>query len=113
MSNYISTIDYNGNTVICSKQQWFGHIVSNHGIMKENKAAVVETIQSPDTVHESQGYENRKVFFKTTSSATYGKKFNTKVIVEYDENSSGEIVTAFPSKSTKGGIGNVVYSTDN
>lgn len=112
MSNYISTTDYEGNLVVCSNQQWFGHIVNNHGVMKNNKIVVENTVKNPDFVHESQDYENRKVFFKTTSSATYGDKFQTKVIIEYNERSSGEIVTAFPTKSVKGGIVNVIYPTN-
>ena len=109
MGDYISVNDYEGNIVTCSRPQWFNHIVKNHSIMARNKHAVEEAISNPDKVYESDDYDNRKVFFKISTSPTYGDKFNTKVIVEYNKPSEGEIVTAFPTKDVKGGIGDVIY----
>lgn len=42
-----------------------------------------------------------------------GKKFKTKVIVEYDSDNNGEVVTAFPVKEIKGGISDVVFESKN
>lgn len=109
MEKYISVNDYAGNKVTCSRQQWFGHIVKNHAIMSQNKEAVEETVNQPDKVYRSEDYENRRVFFKVSSSATYSNRFHTKVIVEYNKTCAGEIVTAFPTKDVKGGIGDVIY----
>lgn len=112
MSDYISTTDYSGRKVSCPRYRWFGHVIVGHQIMKNNKEAVEETITSPDIVFQSGEYDKREVYFKETSSASYSNKFKTKVIVEYDESDVGEIVTAFPIKDVKGGIGNVIYQKE-
>lgn len=108
MSNIIETTDHEGNTVICTRARWYGHIVSGHGIMRANKEAVVDTIQDPDEVYKDSDYEKRKLFFKSTTKATYGMKYHTKVVVEYEETAKGEIVTAYPSKA-KGSVGDALY----
>lgn len=106
--NYIETTDYNGNKIICTRNQWYGHVINNHGIMARNKDVVVETLKTPDEVYEDALYENRNLYFKTDSRATYGTKFLTKVVVEFGENTAGEIITAYPT-NTKGSVGDVVY----
>ncbi len=109
MSNYIEVFDYDGNKVICTRDQWFSHIATGHSIMSKNKKVVEETIISPDTVYTSSTSPIRKVFFKTSSEATYGTNLKTKVIVEYASTNEGEVVTAFPTKNEKGGIEDVIY----
>ena len=105
--------NYKGYTISCSKTQWDSHIVKGHGIMANNEMAVKDTIKNPDAVYESDQNDNREVYFKSSQYSTY--KLKTKVIVEYmpskrnPDNLTGEVVTAFPVKEEKGGIGNVVY----
>lgn len=112
-NDFIATNDYNGNEVVCSKGQWYSHIVKNHNIMYKNSDAVEDAITTPDIVYNSDQYDDRKVFFKSSDIATYGKKFKTKVIVEYDSDNNGEVVTAFPVKEIKGGISDVVFESKN
>lgn len=109
MSNRIEIIDYNGRKVICTDSQWHRHIVKNHEIMARNQKAIEDTIQYPDKVYTSDSNTNRNVFFKISTYATYATKYRTKVIVEYEEDNTGNIITAFPVKDEKGGIGDVVY----
>ncbi len=111
MSNYIDTKDIFETTVICSDYQWYNHVASGtHTIMLKNKPAVIDTLNNPDAVFISSEYDERKVFFKKSSYSTYNSnKFYTKVIVGYIENDCGEVITAFPIDSIKGGIGNVIY----
>lgn len=112
-----SVNNYNGCTITCSKDQWDDHVVIHHEIMKDNEKAVKDTIKDPDSVYESSESENREVYFKASSYSSY-KNFLTKVIVEYSpgvknpDNIVGEVVTAFPCKQEKGGIGDVVYRKD-
>lgn len=112
-----SVNNYNGCTVTCSKSQWEEHVVCHHQIMENNEKAVKDTIKNPDAVYESKDNPNREVYFKASEFSSY-KGFLTKVIVEYSpglknpENTIGELVTAFPAKGEKGGIGDVVYRKD-
>lgn len=109
MGEVFSTTDHLGNSVYCTNKQWYGHIIKNHSIMARNMDAVKETINTPDSVYKSEDSDNRKVFFKKTTNATYGTKFSTKVIVECSQPDEGEVVTTFPTKAEKGGIGDVEY----
>lgn len=105
--------NYKDCTVSCSKTWWDTHIIGGHSIMVNNEKAVKDTIKDPDIVYESSQNSDREVYFKTSEFSTYSLK--TKVIVEYSpskknpDNVVGEVVTAFPVKDEKGGIGNVVY----
>lgn len=108
-----SVNNYNGCTVSCSKSHWDTHVLL-HQVMENNENAVKDTIKDPDAVYESKDYPNREVYFKSSEFSSY-KGLLTKVVVEYSpgiknpQNIVGELVTAFPSKEEKGGIGNVVY----
>ena len=108
-----SVNNYNGCTVSCSKTRWDEHVVGHHQIMENNEKAVKDTIKNPDAVYESKELPKREIYFKSSEFSTY--KALTKVIVEYSQgiknpgNIVGELVTAFPSKEERGGIGNVVY----
>ena len=106
MGNAIGEEDYRGRKVICTDRTWNEHIVSGHEIMKKNKEAVIDTIQNPDSVYVSSTNPSRDVYFKQSNKSTYS--LFTKVIVE-NKLEIGEIVTAFPTKGQKGGIGNVIY----
>lgn len=101
-----------GVTVSCSNYRWDNHILE-HEIMKDNVDAVKDTIKHPDTIYKSDQNDEREVYFKQSSFSTYNAK--TKVIVEYSSGKKnpdtkvGNVVTAFPQKEEKGGIGDVVY----
>ena len=111
-----SVNNYEGCTVTCTKQQWDEHVISHHQIMENNEKAVKDTIKDPDAVYESDKTPIRHVYFKTSQFSSYNML--TKVVVEYSpgiknpQNLVGELVTAFPVKVEKGGIGDVVYRKD-
>lgn len=115
MSEIIRQKDPRGVVVYCEESQWNNHIILNHPIMCGNESSVAETIEEPMTIYESHdsdppmGY--REIYCKETPSATYyskGLRF-TKVVVS-TIGGSGEVVTAFPSKSAMGGsIGDAIY----
>ena len=87
------------------------HILEHHDVpMGENFHAIYDSVQSPDSVYESGTHDNREVYFKKWASATYGTKFYTKTIVEYDtDRTVGNIVTAMPSKREGGNVGVRLY----
>ena len=103
--------NFKGLQVSCSEEQWKEHVVSTHSIMKNNIEAVKDTIIDPDSVYKTNKPIDREVYFKLSALATYSTKFYTKVVVEY-KNDCGELVTAFPSRSETGGIGDVVYKRE-
>ena len=118
MSEIIREKDPRGVVVYCEESQWENHIVLNHALMSGNEKAVAETIAEPMTIFESHDsdppMDYREIYCKETPSATYyskGLRF-TKVVVS-TLGGSGEVVTAFPSKSSTGGsIGDAIYIDD-
>lgn len=110
-TKFAVTSAYNGCTITCSTSQWDEHIIIHHPIMNNNLKAVKDTVKDPDGVYKSEEFENRDVYFKQSSCSSY--KLLTKVIVENtlskNNNPIGEVVTAFPAKIEKGGIGSVLY----
>lgn len=96
-----------GTTVFCSTDQWEKHVVERHAVMSKNLPAVRDTIQNPDLIFDSADTENRSVYFKRTHLSTY--RIHTKVITERIDSFTEQVVTSFPSKEVKGGIGDVKY----
>lgn len=109
-----SVTNYEGITVSCTNERWDTHIVAGHGMMEGNETAVKDTIKDPDIVFESNQNDNREVYFKQSSFSTYD--LHTKVIVEYGagltnpNNVVGKVVSAWPQKEVRGGIGDVIYT---
>ncbi len=94
-----------GYTVSCSKERW-KHI-TQHEIMKENRAAIMDAIGDPLAVYKSEEWpETRDIYFGKSESATYGEKLLTKVVVDKptEYNDEGEIVSAWPQKDISGNI---------
>ena len=86
------------------------HIIEHHDIMGNNFTAVYDSVEDPDSVYDSAEYDNREVFFKKSTIATYSTNFFTKTIVEYEQdNKSGYIVTSMPSKKEGGNVGQRTY----
>ncbi|MBE5846201.1 MAG: hypothetical protein E7300_00815 [Lachnospiraceae bacterium] len=111
MRNKFSVKDYKGRTVNCTADTWYGHLAnSDHAIMYGNEGSVKNTIADPDVVYQSNQFESREVFFKNDKNANYTPLY-TKVVVEYSDN-VGDVVTTFPVKAEKGGIGDVIYRKD-
>lgn len=107
MGNKIETKDIKNEEVICSDKVWFGHIVMNHPIMKNNLEAVKDTIENPEVIHLSSEDSDRKVYFKKSELSTYN--MYTKVVTKTVQENKSEIVSSWPQKSIKGGIGVEIY----
>lgn len=97
-----------GYQVCCHRSVWEDHIIkpTGHPIMKDNIEAVKETIKQPDVVYGSNEWPNRDVYFKQCSTASYGDKLYTKVVVTTPDIDSdvGAVVTAWPQKKISGKI---------
>lgn len=107
MGNLIETTDILGENVICSHGAWLGHILPNHPQMHNNLSAVKDTVESPDAVFTSSQNDDRKVYFKESTSSTYS--MYTKVVTKSIGENVSEIVSAWPQKEIKGGIGDEIY----
>ena len=99
------------STTVCLFAPERDHILDGHDVpMGNNFTAIYDSVSSPDSVYKSGEYDNREVFFKLSSEASYFPRFMTKTIVEYDASrTNGFIVTAMPVKKVGGNIGVRTY----
>jgi len=99
-----------GKLVTCSTDRWSNHIEAGHGIMKGNVDNVINAIQDPFIVYESNEYTQRDVYFASSTYNIEGKasaELFTKVIVQNEANFS-TVVSAWPQKEIKGNINDEV-----
>lgn len=108
MSNKIEVNNPLGVSVVCSRKQWYKHVITEHPVMRGNEKAVEETIETPDSIHTST-IDNRHVYFKNGATSTYNSSLVTKVVTETDEENNETVVTAFPTKKAAGGIKDEIY----
>ena len=91
------------------------HIINGHEneLIADNFTAIYDSVEDPGSVYEggnaTNAHGNRKVFFKKSEVATYYPRFFTKTIVEYPNDESGFIVSAFVSKKEGGNVGKKIY----
>ena len=117
MADIIEARDPHGIRITCSISQWNQHIALNHPIMERNKDAVRRTIEDPDYIFESHDsdppLDERRIYTREDASASYFPKVpNTHVVVSIC-GGSGEVVTAYPSKTpTSGSAGEAIYSAN-
>jgi len=104
-----------GYSVCCYKSDWEEHILdlSGHSIMTNNLEAVRVTVIEPEVIYRSNQWENRDIYFKRCSNATYGDKLYTKVVIQRPglNDDSGWVVSAWPQPGIKGNIseGGLIY----
>ena len=107
MGTLIDTTDVFGNRITCTHETWMGHISCGQPIMVKNMDAVVDTIQNPEVVYQSSQNPESKVYFKESDTSSYS--MYTKVVTRSTSNTEGEIVSAWPQRVIKGGIGDEIY----
>ena len=95
-----------GKLIVCSTATWENHIKTGHQIMSGNADKVIETLQDPLIVYESNENASRDVYFGIstyTISDKHAAELFTKVIVQ-NESAFSNVVSAWPQKEIKGGI---------
>ena len=97
------TTDPLGSKVVLSQTQWQSHLINNHTVMKGNEQAIKEAIEDPEAIFKSNSEPNTEVYFGLSTSATYGQRNFTKVIVDFTT-PTGYIISAWPQKDIKGNI---------
>ena len=88
------------------------HIYDHHSSMKngDNIHQLKTVVESPEVVYQSAEYPKREVFISKSTGFTYASKVElTKIIIHYDTEHSGHVVTAFPVKRVGGNIGEKLY----
>jgi hypothetical protein len=100
MPNIFEVIDPRGRRVICTEEVWNDHVLYNHPWMDGREEEVKAAIQKPSFgIYQDAGSEHRHVYYHLHKS----KRYYIKVVVEFVEDTTGKVITAFNPDSTKAG----------
>lgn len=77
--------------------------------MTPNLKAVSDTVENPDAIYESSQRADRNIYFKKGAVSTYNSNMYTKVVTQTIGEKERIVVSTWPQKDIKGGIGNVIY----
>jgi hypothetical protein len=101
MVDVFETIDPRGYKVTCSEDQLNHHILSRHLGMVGHEEDIKLTIQDPEFgfIYQDANRPERHIYYRLTAK----RDRYIKVVVEFDENQSGRVITAFPTSSGKSG----------
>ena len=99
MKYLFEVTDQRGYSVHCTVEDWYDHIVARHPWMEGTEAEVAEGVAKANWIYQDRLKENRNIYYhRRNSPPRY-----IKVVVDFDENWVGSIVTAFPTDSPKPG----------
>jgi hypothetical protein len=99
MTNKFEVTDPRGKTVICTEDRWRWHIISGHGkFMEGYEDEVKEAIESPtEGIFQDAARPERHIYYlRLPQSRKY-----IKVVVNFEDEDSGYVVTAFKTDSIK------------
>src|SRR5688572_25771074 len=99
MPNIFEVTDPEGRTVICTDENWNGHVVYHHAEMEDRVEEVKRTIQEPTFgIYSDQLHNDRLVYYRFQK----GKLRYMKVVVVNLAN-VWSVITAFQTDSPKRG----------
>ena len=85
---------------MCTKKRWTDHILVNRPWMAGWESDLITAIERPTYgIYQDNQVENRHVYYRLHE----GKNRYLKVVVEFDEDNVGSVITAFPTDSPKVG----------
>ena len=93
--------DPRGYKFVCTQKIWRYKITKKRTWMnsEEWKSVVIETIKDPIMICQDADFENRHCYYRLIKN--HGRYM--KVVVAFDSEGSGEVVTATPANNGKAG----------
>ena len=99
MAELFNVVDPRGKTVSCSEECWQKHIVGARFWMKDSQAIVIGAVKSPDAILSDADFSERECYYQIDKK----KRKYMKVVVLFDKDNKGSVITAFPADSIKEG----------
>jgi hypothetical protein len=92
--------DPRGYTVVCSEEIWNSHILANRPFMKGWEDDVKSAIENPTFgIYQDANHQERHIYYRLHA----GRQRYIKVVVKFDADNFGDVITAFPTDSMKAG----------
>lgn len=100
-ANVITCQDPLARRVTMTRDQWESHVLLRHPDMEHLEAYVQRAIEEPDSIHEDKRTYRRECYYRLgIPDAT---TIYLKVVVQFDQDNNGTIITAFTTRSTSPG----------
>jgi hypothetical protein len=90
----LDVVDYAGRRVILTRTQWEFHVLVPKPYMADRLDAVRTTIMSPSFVNQDANFPDRLCLYGPLSSRR--RPLMMKVVIGYDSQNEGFVVTAYP-----------------
>lgn len=97
MQNVIECTDVFGRQIILPTLIWENHVLSSREWMKGWAGIIRKTLEEPTLVNIDRQFGNRECFY--AKGTPYNPQRLFKVVVEFDPESVGTVVTAYPSRN--------------
>jgi hypothetical protein len=103
MTIHFEATDPRGKRIICSRDQWFSHILVSReqcGWNSEDdwESEIIKAIEKPMMIAQDRDFINRNVYYFIPGRNAYYLKVCVKFEKEY-----GEVITAFETNNVKRG----------
>lgn len=84
-----------------TREQWESHVVLRHPEMEGRESTIRQAVEEPDSIHEDKHMYRRECYYRLGIPGAETRYL--KVIVQFDEDNVGTIITAFTTRSTSPG----------
>lgn len=85
-----------------SQRQWEAHIIIRRPFMADYLGVIRATIRTPDFICRDADHSDREAFYAVGKIEDYPKEW-MKVVVEFDADSYGTVITAYLTDKPKAG----------
>lgn len=100
MPDIFDVTDPRGYRVICSEATWQSHILANRPFMQGWEDEVQAAVENPTFgIYQDASHPERHIYYRLNTK----KPRYIKVVVHFDDEHSGNVITAFPTDSMKAG----------
>ena len=99
MPNVFEVTDPRGRKVVCTEECWDWHILNARPWMEGWEGRVSEAIEKPTFIGQDVRKQNRQVYYRLRRR----EMRYIKVVVEFEGEELGTVITAFPADSPKRG----------
>ena len=101
MKNIFEVVDPRGYKIVCSEDSLNNHIIPHHPMMKGQEEEIKATLENPELglIYQDANRPERNIYYKLRKK----RDSYLKVVVEFDKNNDGIVITAFPVSYPKSG----------
>ena len=97
----IDCVDVLGRRITLNELAWEVHVLTRRPWMLGWDEAVNQCLLYPDHIYQDKEHVNRECFYRLTTPINTDKFL--KVVVEFDADGIGRVITAFPSRAPSRG----------